>query len=126
MLFPQQLHQLQANFAPHHGSGLLQRAQRYGIVLRIEEPVEGRAAGVHPAGHLGFGEAFFLHGGFHLSGDDTLDRICAGRLIDAFFAKPAIEGRSFVFLLYTFVPFIRFKARSSSLAGVCRVFMVNP
>jgi len=33
-------------FAPDRGGGLLQRAQRYGIVLRIDEPVEGSATGV--------------------------------------------------------------------------------
>lgn len=86
------LHQLQSDFAPDNSGGLLERAQGYGIVLRIKEPVESSSAGVHPAGNLSFGDTLFLHGGFDMAGDNTLDRVRAGLVMDAFFTKPAIEG----------------------------------
>jgi len=54
--------------------GSLQGLEGNGLVGWIEQPFEGGTAGIHPTGHLRFGQILFFHHLFHLISNDTLDR----------------------------------------------------
>jgi hypothetical protein len=92
--------EFQPNLTTHNGGSFLKSVQGDGIVLGIQEPVERGAAGAHPAGHLNLGQAFLVHGSLNLAGNHPLDRGGANFLIEAFLAKPAVEGRSDLLLFH--------------------------
>ena len=54
----------------------------------------------------------------HLPGKDPLDRSCSNFFISAVLSKPAIKGRSYVFLFHVPPPFFRLSAMSMSRRGV--------
>ena len=88
------LHQLQADFAPNRASGLLERGERYAVVLGIEQTIQSGAAGVHSLGHFSLRYILFLHRGFDLPRQNALDGGRGCLLVDALLAEPTIEGRS--------------------------------
>ena len=52
--------------------GALQGQERDGHVIRIEESLKGRAAGLHPLGQLQLGQLLFFHEFTELKSDHTL------------------------------------------------------
>src|SRR6202521_1032020 len=120
------LDEFQPNLTTDNCRGFLKSAQGHGIVLGIKEPVQRGAARMHPARHLDLGQAFLLHGSLNLAGNHPFNRGGANSLIEAFLAKPIIEGRSDILLFHDSVPFFRFSARSISCLGVFCVFFMKP
>src|ERR1700680_3000215 len=119
------LDEFQPNLTTDNCRGFLKGAQGHGIVLGIKEPVQRGAARIHPARHLDLGQAFLLHGSLTLAGNHPFNRGGANFLIEAFLAKPTIEGRSDILLFHDSVPFFRFSARSISCSGVfCVIYTV--
>ncbi len=86
------LDEFQANLTTDNRRSFLKSAQGHGAVPGIKQPVERGTAGMHPARHLDLGEAFLLHGSRNLPGNDPFDRGGADFLIEAFLAKPVVEG----------------------------------
>src|SRR6266700_3241570 len=108
------LDEFQPNLTTNSGRSFLKSAQGHGIVLGIKEPVERGAARTHSTRHLDLGQPFLVHGSLDLASNDPFDRGGADFLIEAFLAKPAVEGRSDILLFHDSVPFFRFSARSIS------------
>src|SRR6266404_3643183 len=78
-------HQFDFEFAPDRGSSALHGVELHLVVIGIQKPDNLRPAGVHPAGHLGFGNPLLLHRLFDLPGEHALDRVGGHLVVNALF-----------------------------------------
>jgi hypothetical protein len=67
--------EFQPELPPYGSSSALQRVQRNSGILRIEQPVQRSAAGLHAFSHSRFAEMVFFHRGLDLIGKDLLERL---------------------------------------------------
>jgi hypothetical protein len=86
-----QLNEFEPKLTAYGQRRFAQRIQGHGVVLRIEQPVESRAARAHPPRHLGFGKLLFFHSGRNLPRENALKGCRCHFLINAFLAETAIE-----------------------------------
>jgi len=80
--------------------GAVEGLERDRLIGRVEQAVEGSAAGVHAARHLGLGQVLFFHQLLDLIGDDTLDRHRFGFCKQAFFGQKIIEAGTKMFVFH--------------------------
>jgi hypothetical protein len=77
-------------FAPHGLRCARERAQRYRLVLGVEQAVKLGAAGFYGFGKLGLGDALLLHDP-HLAGDHALDGAHRHGPVAAFVLQEIVE-----------------------------------
>jgi hypothetical protein len=75
--------------------GPVERMKRDAGVVGIQESVDLRAAGVHPARQLGLVELPRGHLALHLPGDDALDRSLVDLVEDALLFEETLEAAAF-------------------------------
>jgi len=78
------------------------RAERDGLVVRVEQAVELRPARFHPFRETGFRQSLVLHEDIELPRDHFL--------VDALVSEEFVEGRSDLTLLFHMISFLRLVA----------------
>src|SRR5690348_12190557 len=92
-------HQLHPQIPSDGLCGARERAEGYGLVLRVQQAIELRTAGSHALGKLGLRETLLLHERVQLARDHPLDGTRGHLLVDALFLQKIIKGRSDAALL---------------------------
>lgn len=88
---------------PEDADGALEGQERQRRRGRVEQAIEGRSAGPHPAGHVGLRELLIGHCLGELEGENTLRRHGFRGLEQAFFGEEVVEARAQVVWIHGYL-----------------------